>query len=346
MNSKFYFPVGALLALTCWLPAQSWASCNTNASQTGAVSAYALSGQGNFSCAALNMVNATANTIPPALGVIAIDWVRTDPQEVDVVAVADSSGKRCVYNYGPGATGGSKLTPNSANNVSQVLYCKDGNVIPPPNAAPVVSIQITAPAPPSPIKSDITVTFAGTASDTKDGNLSQALVWTSSLDGFIGGGSSISTTLTAGTHNITAQVEDSGGLLGSAQITLIVDASVVSQCQSVAGGASVLINGTAVTCPTDGSGNLLPRVVCSADISDDADQFELSQQGCCVCGATAVECNPDLPAVPNDPIPAGAPGPCPVAKAFDNLQVPTTILFNNDPYYCTTTGGRRTCYAY
>jgi hypothetical protein len=110
-----------------------------------------------------------------------------------------------------------------------------------------------------------------------------------------------------------------------------------------------LINGTAVTCPTDGSGNLLPRVVCSADISDDADKFQLSQQGCCVCGAKAVECNPDLPAVPTDPIPDGELGPCPVPKDIidsNNLQVPTTILFNNDPYYCTTIGGRRTCYAY
>jgi hypothetical protein len=293
------------------------------------------------------MVPATVQiTKPSVLGGNAIDWIRTDPQEVDVVTVADSSGKRCVYNYGPGATGGNKLTPNSANAVSQVLACKDGNVIPPPNTAPVVNIQITSPPTLSSIKSDVTVTFAGTASDTKDGNLSQALVWSSSLDGFIGEGSSISTTLTAGTHNITAQVEDSGGLLGSAQITLIVDASIVPQCQSVAGGASVLINGTAVTCPTDGSGNLLPRVVCSADISEDADKFELSQQGCCVCGATAIECNPDLPAVPTEPVLPGEPGPCPVAKAFNNLQVPTTIMFNNDPYYCTTTGGRRTCYAY
>jgi hypothetical protein len=84
--------------------------------------------------------------------------------------------------------------------------------------------------------------------------------------------------------------------------------------------------------------------VCSADISDNADKFELENQGCCVCGVTATECNPELPA--GATVAEGQPGPCPVVKAIDNLQVPTSIMFNNDPYYCVTIGGRRTCYAY
>ncbi len=334
-----------LLLLVFWSPVQLWADCNTNSAETKAVSAYGLSGQGNFSCSALNMSSAGVSiTNPSVLGGNAADWVRTDPAEVDVVVVSDSNGKRCVYNYGPGAQGGKKLAPNSANAVSQVLGCKDGIIVAPPNTPPVVSIQVVSPANALGIKSDTTVTFSGNASDVPDGNLSQSLIWNSSLDGYIGQGSPISTTLTAGTHVISAQVQDSGGLVGSAQITLAVDASVVPQCQTAAGGASVLINGTAVTCPTDGA----PRVVCSADISNDADKFKLSQQACCVCGAgvEATECDPDLPAVPTEPVPAGEPGPCPVAKAFDNLQVPTTIMFNNDPYYCVTSGGVRKCYAY
>ncbi|MCU0833048.1 MAG: hypothetical protein MUC77_01250 [Chromatiaceae bacterium] len=308
------------------------------------MSAYALSGQGNFSCTALSMVPATVQiTNPSVLGGNAIDWVRTDPLEVDVVAVADSSGKRCVYNYGPGATGGKKLTPNSANAVSQVLACKDGLVIPPPNTVPTVEIL-------TPMEDG--TTYAGgdaidlnaIAEDAQDG-LIAAIAWSSSLEGSLGNGGSLTKVLRPGVHTITAQVQDSGGLLGADSVTVTVEAVVVAECETIDGGGAVLINGTAVSCPSDGMGGFLPRVVCSADLSASADKFALANQGCCVCGVKAVECDPNLPS--SAEVAPGQPGPCPVIKpGFDNLQVPTTILFNNDPYYCTTIGGRRTCYAY
>ena len=93
---------------------------------------------------------------------------------------------------------------------------------PPPNTAPTVTI--TAPADGSSFDDGEMITFTGTASDTEDGDLTSSLSWTSDLDGAIGSGGSFSTTLTVGTHTITASVTDSGSLSGSDVITLTVNA--------------------------------------------------------------------------------------------------------------------------
>ena len=51
------------------------------------------------------------------------------------------------------------------------------------------------------------ITFTGTATDTEDGNISGSLAWTSSRDGNIGSGASFSTTtLSVGTHTVTASL--------------------------------------------------------------------------------------------------------------------------------------------
>jgi hypothetical protein len=93
-----------------------------------------------------------------------------------------------------------------------------------PNLAPVVTI--TAPADGSSVIEGDSITFTGTASDAEDGILTANLDWSSSLDGSIGTGGSFSTsTLTVGTHIITASAMDSGGLEGSATVTVTVDSS-------------------------------------------------------------------------------------------------------------------------
>ncbi len=71
------------------------------------------------------------------------------------------------------------------------------------------------------------VVFSGEAIDAKDGNLSADLQWSSSLDGFLGSGASLTTSaLRPGTHTITASATDSDGLTGSASVTIrIVDDS-------------------------------------------------------------------------------------------------------------------------
>ncbi|MBL8878479.1 MAG: S8 family serine peptidase [Phycisphaerales bacterium] len=91
------------------------------------------------------------------------------------------------------------------------------------NTAPTVSIS--SPANGTTVAQGTSVTFTGSATDTQDGNISASLIWTSSINGQIGAGASFSTSsLSAGTHTITASVTDSGGLSGSASISLTVQA--------------------------------------------------------------------------------------------------------------------------
>jgi len=92
----------------------------------------------------------------------------------------------------------------------------------PPNKPPTVSI--TSPADGSTFDSGVAIPFKGTASDSEDGDLTANLVWTSSIeDGSIGTGGSFSTTLSDGTHTITAEVTDSSGNeTGSTSICITV----------------------------------------------------------------------------------------------------------------------------
>jgi hypothetical protein len=91
------------------------------------------------------------------------------------------------------------------------------------NTAPVVSIS--APASGSTFTRGASVSFAATASDTEQGNLSSSIQWNSNLDGPLGTGGAIAVnTLSSGTHTITATVTDNGNLTGSASISVIIDA--------------------------------------------------------------------------------------------------------------------------
>ena len=89
------------------------------------------------------------------------------------------------------------------------------------NTAP--SVNITAPANGTSVTQGTNVTLTGNALDTEDGNLSASIAWSSNLDGSLGTGASVSTsTLSVGSHTLTAQVSDSGGLSDSDTITLTV----------------------------------------------------------------------------------------------------------------------------
>ncbi|HSF14760.1 MAG TPA: Ig-like domain-containing protein, partial [Vicinamibacteria bacterium] len=90
------------------------------------------------------------------------------------------------------------------------------------NALPVVTI--TSPVDGSTFDVGALIAFAGTAADAEDGDLTTSLSWTSNIDGAIGTGGSFSTTLSAGTHTITASVSDSQGAMGEDSITVTVNA--------------------------------------------------------------------------------------------------------------------------
>ena len=86
--------------------------------------------------------------------------------------------------------------------------------------APVVGI--TSPASGTSFPSGSVVTFAGSASDLEQGDVSSQIEWSSNLSGYLGDGASLDVALSGGTHVITAQVTDETGLSGSAQMSVTV----------------------------------------------------------------------------------------------------------------------------
>lgn len=107
----------------------------------------------------------------------------------------------------------------------QALQCSQSRY-PPGGANTAPAVTITAPASGSSFIQGTSINFAGTATDSQDGNLSAGLTWTSSLNGPIGSGASFSSSaLSVGTHTITASVTDSSGLRGSNSITVTVNGS-------------------------------------------------------------------------------------------------------------------------
>jgi len=141
------------------------------------------------------------------------------------------------------------------------------------NQPPLVTI--TAPPDASVFTEGDLIAFTGTAIDTEDGDISGALSWSSDLDGPLGTGSSVSTsTLSAGTHSITASVTDSGGAPGSNVITVTVvgapagpgglETVVVSGVTSTA-WTTVNLTGTyssmVAVCTAVYANNTLPEVV-------------------------------------------------------------------------------------
>src|SRR5206468_4288008 len=88
------------------------------------------------------------------------------------------------------------------------------------------TVAITAPASGAILEIGAATTLTATASDPEDGSLAPVVAWTSSRDGAIGTGGSITlSTLSAGTHVITASATDGVGKTGRATITVLVDAT-------------------------------------------------------------------------------------------------------------------------
>ena len=90
------------------------------------------------------------------------------------------------------------------------------------NAMP--NLQITSPSDNAVVQQDSSVELIGEATDAEDGDLSNQITWSSSLDGGLGTGGTLSVSLSTGEHVITAQIEDSSGASSSANRTIRVNA--------------------------------------------------------------------------------------------------------------------------
>ena len=90
----------------------------------------------------------------------------------------------------------------------------------PTDLPPVVTISL--PANGTTFPSGTQLTFTGAATDPEDGSLSAVLAWTSSIDGALGTGATMTRTLSSGSHAIKASVTDSGGVTGSATVNVTI----------------------------------------------------------------------------------------------------------------------------
>ncbi len=138
------------------------------------------------------------------------------------------------------------------------------------NADPVVTL--TSPTTGSVVAVGASVSFAGSAADPEDGDLSAALVWTSDLDGAIGSGASFSTAgLSQGTHTITASVADSHGGSGSASISLDVAQPVQVTLTAIAAEDGYVLESSenSDVGGSSNSGNKGRRSLRVGDVSDD-----------------------------------------------------------------------------
>ncbi|MDX1675603.1 MAG: Ig-like domain-containing protein, partial [Longimicrobiales bacterium] len=97
-----------------------------------------------------------------------------------------------------------------------------------PNAPPTTSIL--SPDDGATFTAGESITFQATASDPEDGSLTGSrVVWSSSLDGQLGTGTSLVASLTAGNHTVTVTATDSDGEQATASISVEV-AQLASVC--------------------------------------------------------------------------------------------------------------------
>ena len=119
---------------------------------------------------------------------------------------------------------------NSGNlNRWQLTFVHDGSgSTNPGNEAPAVTIS--SPTGGSTYTEGDLVTFAGSADDAEDGDVTNTLVWSSDIQGNLGTGSSVSTSaLSVGTHVVTATATDSASANGTAQVSVTVNPAPVNE---------------------------------------------------------------------------------------------------------------------
>jgi PKD repeat protein len=134
-----------------------------------------------------------------------------------------ASGKIVSRTYAAGGTYNATLTVTDANGSN--VKARAMTVVGAANQSPTATIS--APAVNAVMSQGAGVSFAGSASDPEDGVLSGAsLVWTSSINGQIGTGTSFTkTNLSAGTHTITLTAKDSKGATATATRTITITAA-------------------------------------------------------------------------------------------------------------------------
>jgi PKD repeat protein len=158
----------------------------------------------------------------------------------------------------------------------------------------------------------------------------------------------LTTDADVGSYTVTFTASD-GDLEDSETITIFVNSATPS-CEALGTYDNTLegtLDDTGVVCPDTGR-----VLVCNIEL-DEPFYGLVASDSCCVCNNNSPlqECDADIPAGTTnaDGVPSCTLTPAEKDALGDLLrpaEVTTHIELNNDPYYCTTIGGRRTCYRY
>ena len=104
-----------------------------------------------------------------------------------------------------------------------VEYTTDGGTTTPTPVNTPPSVAISAPGDQDSVIENVSLRFTASANDAEDGLISNDLLWSSNLDGPIGNGATFTTsTLSVGTHIITASVTDSDNVPATDALSIII----------------------------------------------------------------------------------------------------------------------------
>ena len=180
--------------------------------------------------------------------------IETSPVGLSVTGIDSGSGAISVSH--DGATGGPIVFSYSVEDDTGVRSNAGTVVVTLPAASNTPpAVAVTAPANGSIFLPSDLISFTGSANDSEDGLISAALRWSSNLDGDLGMGSTVATTLSIGSHTVSAEVRDAAGEIGTNAITVNVTAGNTSPIadagtdQVVTAGADVTLDGSSSNDP-------------------------------------------------------------------------------------------------
>ncbi|MFA6009703.1 MAG: hypothetical protein WC799_06955 [Desulfobacteraceae bacterium] len=205
----------------------------------------------------ISFASTTAGTLDQTGQAYTLSGIATDKEDGNIASSITWTSSKDGY-LGRGVTLQTKLTPGShtitaavTDSMEKVATAVRSVSVSVFNFAPEIAITSFIAAPVG--LSGQNFEFSGSASDKEDGNLSAYITWTSSIKGYLGTGSAITTTLTAGNHTITARITDSQGKTTSVIRAVTAEAPNSKPTVAIQSVSKGTITPTGQTCTLSGN---------------------------------------------------------------------------------------------